>query len=84
MYASERKRFELGASIPYNVTQQQRDLMTAQNSEMTALVAYTTARIALDRTTGTILQANHVSLGEARQGKVIRESAISEPPPGQK
>jgi outer membrane protein len=62
LYASERKRFELGASIPYNVTQQQRDLMTAQNSETAALVSYVTARVALDRTTGTILSANGVSL----------------------
>jgi outer membrane protein TolC len=84
LYASERRRFELGASIPYNVTQQQRDLMTAQNSEMAALVAYVTARIALDRTTGAILPANHVSLTEAREGKVMRESAITEPAPVQK
>jgi outer membrane protein TolC len=76
LYASERKRFELGASIPYNVTQQQRDLIAAQNSETGALVAYITARIALDRTTGAILAANHVSLGEAQQGKVMRESAV--------
>jgi len=76
LYTSERRRFELGASIPYNVAQQQRDLMAAQNSEMTALVAYVTARIALDRTTGAILAANHVSLTEAQQGKVMRESVI--------
>jgi hypothetical protein len=80
LYSSERKRFELGASIPYNVTQQQRDLIAAQNSEKGALVAYITARIALDRTTGAILSANHVSLGEAQQGKVMRESVISAPP----
>ena len=79
LYTSERRRFELGASIPYNVTQQQRDLMTAQNSETAALVAYVTARIALDRTTGAILPANHVSLSEARQGQVMRQSAITEP-----
>jgi outer membrane protein len=82
LYASERKRFELGASIPYNVTQQQRDLMAAQNSQTAALVAYITARIALDRTTGAILAANGVSLGEARQGTIVRESAIAPPPPG--
>jgi len=80
LYSSERKRFELGASIPYNVTQQQRDLMTAQSAEMAARVAYVTARIGLDRTTGAILAANHVSLGEARQGKVLRESAVTEQP----
>jgi outer membrane protein len=76
LYTSERRRFELGASIPYNVTQQQRDLIAAQNSETAALVAYVTARIGLDRTTGTILAANHVSLGEAREGKVLRESKV--------
>ena len=76
LYASERRRFELGASIPYNVTQQQRDLIAAQNSETAALVAYVTARIGLDRTTGTILAANHVSLGEAREGRVVRASKI--------
>ncbi len=83
LYSSERKRFELGASTSYNVTQQQRDLIAAQSSEMAALVAYATARIGLDRTTGAILPANHVSLAEARQGKVMRESLISQPP-GQK
>jgi len=81
LFTSERRRFELGASIPYNVTQQQRDLMTAQNSETAALVAYITARIALDRTTGAILPANHISLDEARQGQVARVSAITGPPP---
>jgi outer membrane protein len=84
LYASERKRFELGASIPYNVTQQQRDLMAAQSSETAALVAYVTARIGLDRATGAILLANHVTLGEARQGKVMRESVVTGPLPGQK
>ena len=84
LYTSERRRFELGASIPYNVTQQQRDLMTAQYSETASLVAYITARIALDRTTGAILPANHVSLTEARQGQVVRQSTITEPPPNQK
>ncbi|HTT64311.1 MAG TPA: TolC family protein [Bryobacteraceae bacterium] len=79
LYDSERKRFALGASVPYNVTQQQRDLMAAQNSEMAALAAYVTARIALDRTTGAILAANHVSLAEARDGQVMRESVIPAP-----
>lgn len=83
LYASERRRFELGASIPYNVTQQQRDLVAAQNSELTALVAYVSARIALDGTTGAILPANHVSLTEARQGQVARQSTITEPTPTQ-
>ena len=72
LLAAESRRFQLGASIPYNVTQQQRDLVAAQSSEIAARVAYMTARIALDRTTGTLLTANHVSLEEAREGKVAR------------
>jgi outer membrane protein TolC len=79
LYSAERRRFDLGASTSYNVIQQQRDLVAAQSSETAARVAYVTARIGLDRTTGDILPANHVSLGEAREGKVARQSAISEP-----
>ncbi|MGO9262003.1 MAG: TolC family protein [Bryobacteraceae bacterium] len=80
LYQGERRRFELGASIAYNVNQQQRDLVAAQSSEVAARVAYITARVALERTTGELLSANHVSLAEARQGKVTRQSAIGEPP----
>lgn len=77
LLTSEQKRFALGASIPYNVIQQQRDLATAQSSATAALVAYVTARTALDRTTGAILTANHISLDEARTGRVARASKIT-------
>ena len=80
LYKAERRRFELGTSIPYNVNQQQRDLIAAQSSEIDARVAYTNARLVLDRTTGEILSANHVTLEEARQGKVTRQSSPGEPP----
>ena len=80
LYKAERRRFELGASIAYNVSQQQRDLIAAQSSEVAAKVAYITARIALERTTGELLSDNHVSLAEAREGKVTRQSVITEPP----
>jgi len=80
LYASERRRYELGASTSYDVTQQQRDLIAAQSSEVAARVAYINARVALDGTTGVILPANHVSLAEAREGRVLRQSAITEPP----
>jgi len=77
LLTAEQKRFKLGASIPYNVIQQQRDLINAQSAEVAALVAYSTARIALDRTTGDILAANHVTLAEAQMGKVARQSKIT-------
>ncbi len=70
LFAAEQKKYALGASTPYNVTQQQRDLVTAQSAETAALVSYSTAKIALDRTLGTTLEANHVNLEEARSGIV--------------
>jgi len=76
LFSSEQKRFALGASIPYNVILQQRDLTAAQSTEVAALVAYNTARLALDRTTGALLSANHVSLAEARVGKLARQSQL--------
>jgi outer membrane protein TolC len=77
---SESKKFEIGSSTPFNVVQQQRDLATAVSSQISALVTYNNARIALDQTTGQTLEANHVVIAEARTGKVARASAAT---PGQ-
>lgn len=67
---AEQRKFELGASTSYNVIQQQRDLATAQSSELAALVKYQNARINLDQTTGSTLDTNHISLEDAKAGKV--------------
>jgi outer membrane protein len=72
LFDGEERRYNLGASTPYNVIQQQRDLVAAQSAEMAALVSYSTARIALDQTLGRTLEVNHVSIGEAREGRVPR------------
>ena len=80
LYSGERRRFELGTSIVYNVSQQQRDLIAAQSSEVAARVAYITARIGLEQVTGEILSANHVSLTEARQGRITRQPVLSAQP----
>ncbi|MDR3719951.1 MAG: TolC family protein [Bryobacteraceae bacterium] len=77
---SERKKFAIGASTPYNVILQQRDLATAQASQISALVSYNNARIALDQTVGQTLEANHIVIAEARTGKVARQSTVA---PGQ-
>jgi len=73
---AEQKRFALGASTSFLVVQQQRDLATAQSTEVAALVAYSNARIALDRTLGTTLQANNVTIEEAQSGQVHRQSVL--------
>ena len=78
---SERKKFDIGASTPFSVIQQQRDLATAQSSQIAALVAYTNARIALDQTVGDTLASNHIVIEEARSGKVSMQSGRPGAPP---
>jgi outer membrane protein TolC len=73
---AEQKKFALGASTTFNVVQQQRDLATSQSTETAALVAYSNARVSLDQTLGTTLQANHVSFEEAMKGQIARASML--------
>jgi outer membrane protein len=72
LYKAEQRKYELGTSVPYNVIQMQRDLIAAQSAEMAALVAYSQARIALDRTLGRTLDVYHVSVAEARSGQIAK------------
>jgi outer membrane protein TolC len=76
LFDAEQKRFRLGASTPYNVAVQQRDLISAQSAVVAATVAYSTARIALDQTLGITLEANHIAMEEAKSGKVSRNSPL--------
>jgi outer membrane protein TolC len=62
---AEQKKLAGGASTPYNVVQQQRDLVAAQSAEIAALVDFSNARVALDQTLGITLEANHVSIDDA-------------------
>jgi outer membrane protein TolC len=67
LFEAEQKKFQLGASTPYDVAVQQRDLVSAQSSAVAALVAYTTARVALDQTLGATLERNHVSIDAVKR-----------------
>ncbi len=73
---AEQKKFSLGASTTFLVVQQQRDLATAQSTEVAALVAYSNARVALDQTLGTTLATNHVTVDEVSGGHLGRRSAL--------
>ncbi len=76
LFDAEQRRFRLGASTPYNVALQQRDLISAQSSVIAAMVAYSAARVTLDQTLGITLEANHITLNEAKSGKVSRISSL--------
>jgi outer membrane protein len=73
---AEQKKFGLGASTTFNVVQQQRDLATAQSSEIAALVAYSNSRVSLDQTLGLTLQNSNISIDEARTARVKRQSVL--------
>jgi outer membrane protein TolC len=73
---AEQKKFALGVSTTFAVVQQQRDLTVAQSSEVAALVAYSNARIGLDQTVGLTLEQNHISVREALDGKIQRQSTL--------
>ena len=74
----DRRKYELGASTPYQVMLDQRDLATSESSEVQAQANYTHARIALDQALGTTLDVNHVVIEEALAGKVSRPSTLPE------
>jgi outer membrane protein len=64
--------FEVGLATNYLVIQYQTFLAQAQSTEVAAKGAYAKAKIALDRATAGTLQANHVSIEEAQNGRVSR------------
>ncbi len=70
LFNAEQKKFRLGASTPYNVAVQQRDLVSSQSAAVAALVTYNTARVALDQTLGATLGRNHVSIDEVKRGRI--------------
>lgn len=67
---AEQKRLRLGASTPFNVVQQQRDFTIARSGEISAMVAYRNARLALEQSLGSVLQSNGITISEAISGKL--------------
>ena len=74
--AGDRRRFELGAALVFQVVTDQRDLASAESSEVQSMANYTHARIALDQALGNILEVNHISVSEALQGQVSQPSVL--------
>ncbi len=72
----DRRKYELGASTPYQVMLDQRDLANSESSEVQAMANYTHARIALDQAMGTTLDVNNVVIAEALAGQVSRPSTL--------
>lgn len=73
---ADQRKYELGAGTAYQVIQSQRDLATAQSSEVQAMANYTHARIAFDQALGRTLEVNNISIDEAMAGRFGRESKL--------
>jgi outer membrane protein TolC len=80
----DQRKFAYGTATFNNLIVDERALVAAQISEVTAAATYVRARVALDQVVGRTLEVNHVSLDEAISGQVARPSAIPEPINGQR
>jgi outer membrane protein TolC len=74
LLAADRTKFASGIATFNDIINDQRALVTAQISEVSALTAYAHARVSLDQTLGETLERNGVTLQEGLMGKVDRES----------
>jgi outer membrane protein TolC len=70
----EQQLFSFGSATINDVVASRSTLLAAQLTEVAALAAYMHARVGLDQTLGETLEANHVSVEEALNGRVSRES----------
>ena len=75
-FDAEQKKYRLGASTVYNVILTQRDLITAQGTELRALANLEEAKANYERALGRTLEVNHVTVADAKSGEVERESLI--------
>ncbi len=75
-FDAEQKKYQLGASTVYNVILTQRDLITAQGTELRALANLEEAKANYERAVGRTLDVNHVTIADGKTGEVERETLI--------
>jgi outer membrane protein TolC len=76
----DRKKFTFGTATFSNLIIDQRTLVGAQLTEVTALGNYARMRVLLDQVLGETLEKNNISLEEGMQGRVARPSAVPPAP----
>jgi outer membrane protein len=75
-FDAEDKKYRLGASTVYNVILTQRDLITAQGTELRALANLAEAKANYERALGRTLEVNNVTIAGAEKGILDRDSLI--------
>ena len=79
--AEDRKKFSYGIATFNDLIVDQRTLVTAQISEITAMGNFARARVSLDQVLGETLERNHISLDEGLDGRVGSQSRLPETAP---
>src|SRR6516165_11113835 len=75
-FDAEQKKYQLGASTVYNVILTQRDLITAQGTELRALANLAQAKANYERALGRTLDVNNVTIAGARKGAIEQEDTL--------
>jgi outer membrane protein TolC len=74
---AEQSKFEVGMSTNYNVIQSQRDLATAQNNELQAVLNYRKSLVELERLQQTTLQNLNITIINTGGGTTGTGSGIT-------
>lgn len=80
MWEGEKNKLEAGASTSYQVILRERDLTTAQQAEVGAMITYAKAMVEMDRARGITLDRNGIEYSDALSGKISKDPV---PPFGQ-
>ena len=75
-FDAEQKKYQLGASTVYNVILTQRDLITAQGTELRALADLVEAKANYERALGRTLEVNRVTIADATHGQTEHDTLI--------
>jgi outer membrane protein len=75
-FDAEQKKYQLGASTVYNVILTQRDLITAQGTELRDLANLAEAKANYDRALGRTLQVNNVTVAGNQKGTIEKDTLI--------
>ena len=75
-FDAEQKKYQLGASTVYNVILTQRDLITAQGTELRALANLAEARANYERALGRTLDVNAVTIAGVKKGEIEKDTLI--------
>jgi outer membrane protein TolC len=79
---AEQKKYQLGSSTSYNVVLRSRDLTAAEGTELRAKVNLEEAVVNFNQAMGRTLEVNHITVADAKNGKVFREPQIPGTPDG--